>query len=85
MIKLAMYASSILNGIAYTKSPYGNTPRLPITTHIKTKPTNQENRVVCSNENFLEIIKIAIANSNDQRPQIAPLMGSEGNVSPSPL
>jgi hypothetical protein len=57
---------------------------LPITTHIKTKPTSQESKVVSVKENFLEIIKIEIANSKDHNHQTAPLIGSDGNTNPRP-
>ena len=49
--------------------PYGRTFRLPITTHIKTKPTSQERKAVSINENFLAIIKIEIANKKDHNPK----------------
>lgn len=63
--------------------PYGRTFRLPITTHIKTKPTNQDSKVVSISENFFEIIKIEIANNKDHNPQTAPLIGSDEKTSPS--
>ena len=52
-------------------------------THIKTKPTSQERKAFSINENFLAIIKIEIANKKDHNPQIAPLIGSDGNTSPN--
>jgi hypothetical protein len=82
MIKDAIKASSKLKGTAIYKSPSGKTPKLPITTHINTKATNQERNVVCIHENFLEITNMAIANNNDQSPQTAPLIGLEGKTRP---
>jgi hypothetical protein len=35
--------------------------------------------------NFFDSIKIEIANKNDQIPQIAPLIGLEGNINPIDL
>ena len=83
MISDARKASSKLNGMAKVSSPKGSTPILPITTHIITKPTNQENKVVCTSENFRDRMKMVNAKSNDHKPQTAPLTGSEGNVIPS--
>lgn len=68
--------------MANNNIPFGNTPKLPMTTHIKTKATNQDKNVVCSNVNFLAMKKIVIANSKDQIPQTAPLMGAEGKINP---
>jgi len=82
MIKAATKASRRLRGTAAYNSAYGRTPRFPITTHINTKATNQERRAVCKNENFFAIINMAIANSSDHSPQIAPLIGSEGKTRP---
>lgn len=79
----AINASSKLNGTAKTNIPYGKTPKFPITTHIKTKPTNQDKKAVFNKLNFFEIMKIAIANNNDHNPQIAPLIGSDGKTMPS--
>jgi hypothetical protein len=42
IIKLARNASRILKGNAKYKILNGNTPILPTTTHINTKPVNQE-------------------------------------------
>jgi hypothetical protein len=53
-----------------------------MTTHISKKPTNQERNVVSRRVNFLEIMKIAVANNKDHSPQIAPLTISEGKVKP---
>ena len=83
MINDAKNASSKLSGTAKISKPAGKTPRLPITTHIKTNPINQENKVVCSKVNFLDMIKTEMAKNSDQSPQIAPLTGSAGNISPS--
>jgi len=83
MIKDATNDSSKLRGIAKYNIPKGNTPKLPITTHIKINATNQERKAVSTQENFLEIIKIEIANNKDQSPQIAPLIDSEGKTRPS--
>jgi len=58
-------------------------PIFPELIHIKTKPTNQLRSVVWSKENFFEITKIAIAKHNDHTPHMAPLIGSDGNTSPS--
>ena len=77
-----MNDSRILRGIAYNKRPYGNTPKLPTTTHIITNAKNQERKVVCSTENFLAIIKIATAKKSDQIPHAAPLIGAEGKSRP---
>jgi len=77
---VAINASRILKGTAYHKRPYGRTPRLPMTTHIRTNPTNQERKVVCIMVNFLAIMKIETANRSDHIPQTAPLMGSDGNL-----
>jgi hypothetical protein len=84
MIHEAIKASSKLKGTAIYKRPSGNTPILPITTHMSTKPTNQERKVVWIKVNFLERIKIAMANNSDHKPQMAPLTGAEGNTIPSP-
>jgi len=65
------------------RMPYGRTFKLPITIHIKTKPTSQENKVVSISENFLEIMKIEIANNKDHNPQTAPFKGSDGKTSPT--
>ena len=85
MIKVARNASNKLKGIAANRMPVGNTPIFPITTHINTKPTNHESRVVCNKVNFLAIIKIEIANNSDQIPQSTPLIGSVGKTSPKEL
>ena len=53
-------------------------PRLPMATHIITKATNQERKVVCTIVNFFAKIKIATAKKSDQIPQTAPLMVSDG-------
>lgn len=81
-MKLAKNASNKLKGIAISKIPKGRTPKLPITSHINTNPTNHDRNVVCSKVNFLLKIKIAIAKHNDQIPQTAPLIGCSGNVNP---
>jgi len=77
-------ASSRLKGIAKERIPSGKTPKFPTATHINTKPTNHERSVVCSNENFLDMMKIAVAYSKDQIPQTAPFIGSEGKIIPKP-
>jgi hypothetical protein len=82
IIKVAKKASSKLNGRAAYSSPKGKTPIFPTTTQIKTKATNHERKTLCIKENFLEIIKIAIAKNKDQIPQTAPLIGSDGKISP---
>jgi hypothetical protein len=46
MIKLAKKASNKLNGTAKSKIPIGSTLKFQITIHIKTKPANQERKVV---------------------------------------
>lgn len=83
MIKLAKKASNKLKGTAKTNSPTGSTLIFQITIHINTKPANQDRKVVWSNENFFDIMNIAIAKHNDQIPQTALLIGPEGNTSPS--
>ena len=57
MMKAARKASSKLKGIATGKIPHGKTPKLPITSHIKTKPMNHESRKVCNRLNFFNIAK----------------------------
>jgi len=83
IIRLARNASNKLNGIAKKRIPNGKTPIFPELIHINTNPANHERRVVCCNENFFAIINIAIAKHNDQIPQTAPFIGSDGNTSPS--
>ena len=82
-MKDAKKASSKLSGTAMNNIPYGKTSKLPMTTHINTKPTNQERNVVCIKVNFFEMINMAMANNNDHSPQTAPLIGSEGKTRPS--
>ena len=82
MIRLAKNVSNKLNGIAKVSIPNGKTPILPITSHINTKTTNHERRTVCSRVNFLAIMNMAIAKHNDHNPQIAPLIGVDGNTRP---
>ena len=81
---MAKYDSSKLNGKAYTKNiPKGKTFKLPITTHIIANAINHEKNVVCIIVNLLAIIYTAVANIKDHTPHKAPLIGSEGNTSPS--
>ena len=82
MITLAINASSKLNGTAKNNILYGSTFMFPMTIHINTNPTNQDRKVVCNNENFFARMNTATAKHKDQSPQIAPLIGSEGNTSP---
>jgi hypothetical protein len=81
-MKVAKNASSKLKGMAKYKILNGKIPIFPKTTHIKTNPTNQVIKVVCIRLNFLEIMKIAMANRKDHSPQMAPLIGSDGNTMP---
>lgn len=83
MIKLAKYASSMLKGMAAGNISKGKKPRFPVTSHINTKPTNQDKKVVCTKVNFLLIMKIKTAKQKDQIPHTAPLTGNSGNISPS--
>jgi len=57
MIQAAINASSKLRGTAAKRIPEGKTPRFPIVTRISTKPANQEIKVVCHRENFLDGLK----------------------------
>lgn len=82
MMSVAIHASKILSGTAYNNIPYGKTIKLPIVTHIITNPVNQERKVVCDTLNFLETIKISIANKKDQIPQTAPFTGFAGKLRP---
>jgi hypothetical protein len=82
MIQEAMNASRTLNGKAMRSNRGGKTFKFQITTHMSTKPINQDKKVVSRSENFLEIIYIAPAKRKDHTPHIAPFMGSEGNVNP---
>ncbi|MCX6283106.1 MAG: hypothetical protein NTW31_02560, partial [Bacteroidetes bacterium] len=83
IIRVAIKDSRILKGIANNNIPQGNTPRLPITTHIIMNARNHERNVVWSMLNFFAIIYIATAKKSDQIPHTAPLTGSEGKVRPS--
>ena len=82
VINAATNASNTLKGTAILKILRGSTLMFQITIHIKTKPTNQPRKTVCSRVNFLAMINKAVANSKDQTPHMAPLTGSEGNVNP---
>jgi hypothetical protein len=84
-MNVATNDSSKLSGIARYKIPNGNIFKLPITSHMSTKPINQENKVVCNKVNFFAKTKMAIAKQSDHTPQIAPLIGSEGNINPRAL
>lgn len=54
-------------------------------TKVFTKPMNQERTNVSRRSNRVRRTKITPANSMDQSPHTAPLTGSAGKVSPSPL
>jgi hypothetical protein len=83
MMKLARNASKKLSGTAIHRIPTGNTLIFHKTTHISTKPVNQERKVVCIRLNFREIAKIVMENKSDHIPHIAPFTGSAGKVSSS--
>jgi len=46
MIKLAIQDSNKFSGIAIYNIPFARTRMIPITTHMSTKPINQEGRLV---------------------------------------
>lgn len=83
IITAATKVSSKLSGTANQSIADGKTPRFQVTIHISTNPTNQAKSVVWTRENFLEMIKMAMANSSDHKPHTAPLMGSDGKTRPS--
>ncbi len=58
----------------------GNTPKLPITSHINTKPITQAKPTVSQNENLWFIIKIRIENTKAQMPQTTPFIGCSGKT-----
>jgi hypothetical protein len=69
--------------MANTSILYGSTPILPVTNHMSTNPTNHDSKKVCRKLNFFETINIAMAKANDQMPQTAPFMDSEGKTNPN--
>jgi len=85
MIKLARKASSRLKGIAKGRMPAGRTLRFQTTAYMCQKPVNQARNGVCIRLNFLEIIKMAMANISDHKPHMAPFNGSDGKTRPMPL